>query len=271
MDAAVQNRHAMERDLRSALTRGEFELRYQPIVSARSGQTCGFEALLRWNHPLRGPISPDDFIPVAEASGLIIEIGEWVIAQACRQAARWPDPIHVAVNLSPVQFRAVNLVDVVRDCLASAGLAARRLELEITETVLLQGTERNVAVMHQLRALGIGIVMDDFGVGYSSLSYLRNFPINRVKIDQTFVHDLTIRQDAIFIVRAIIGLCRNLGIATTAEGVETTGQLDILLAEGCNALQGHLFGSPQPAADLALLPGAATLVEPPVSRPLVIT
>jgi diguanylate cyclase (GGDEF)-like protein len=250
MDAAVQNRHALERDLRCAMARREFELYYQPILSARSGRTCGFEALLRWNHPLRGLVLPGDFISVAEDCGLIIDIGEWVIQQACLQAARWPDEIHVAVNLSPVQFRAANLVDVVRDSLDAAGVPARRLELEITETVLLQGNYRNLAVMHQLRAIGIGIVMDDFGVGYSSLSYLRRFPFNRVKIDQSFVRDLTTREDAVFIVRAIVCLCRNLGIRTTAEGVENTEQRDILLSEGCTELQGYLFGAPEPAASV---------------------
>jgi diguanylate cyclase (GGDEF)-like protein len=250
MDAAVQNRHALERDLRCAMARGEFELYYQPIVGARSGEIRGFETLLRWNHPSRGLVLPNDFISVAEECGLIIELGEWVIRQACLQAARWPDHIHLAVNLSPVQFRAANLVDIVRDSLTAAGLPADRLELEITETVLLQGSQRNVAVMHQLRASGIGIVMDDFGVGYSSLSYLRRFPFNRVKIDQSFVRDLTTREDAIFIVRAIVGLCRNLGIRTTAEGIENTEQRDILLAEGCTELQGYLFSPPQPAASL---------------------
>ncbi len=260
MDADVQNRHALERDLRCALSRGEFELYYQPIANARSGETCGFEALLRWNHPARGLVSPADFVPVAEECGLIIELGEWVIRQACRQAALWPDDVHVAVNLSPVQFRAANLVAMIQESLAAAGLPARRLELEITESVLLQSNQRNVAVMHQLRDHGIGIVMDDFGIGYSSLSYLRSFPFDRIKIDQSFVRDLTTRDDAIFVVRAIVGLCRNLGIRTTAEGVENAEQLDILLEEGCTELQGYLFSRPQPAGELARLYNGARLI-----------
>jgi diguanylate cyclase (GGDEF)-like protein len=257
MDAAVQNRHGLERDMRAALSRGEFELYYQPIANARSGETCGFEALLRWNHPVRGLVSPADFVSVAEESGLIIELGEWVLRQACRQAALWQDGVHVAVNLSPVQFRAANLVSMVRDSLAASGLPAGRLELEITESVLLQGNQRNVAVMHELRDSGIGIVMDDFGIGYSSLSYLRCFPFDRIKIDQSFVRDLTTRGDAIYIVRAIVGLCRNLGIRTTAEGIENAEQLDILLEEGCTELQGYLFSRPQPAGDLARLHNGA--------------
>ncbi len=263
MDAAVQNRHALERDLRCAMVRNEFALHYQPIVSAQSGETCGFEALIRWNHPERGLIPPIEFIAVAEECGLIIELGEWVIRQACRDAALWPDHVHVAVNLSPVQFRAANLVDVVKAALAAAGLAARRLELEITETVLLQSNQRNLAVMHQLRACGIGIVMDDFGVGYSSLSYLRRFPFSRIKIDQSFVRDLTTRENSIFVVRAIVVLCRNLGIRTTAEGIETREELDILLAEGCTELQGYLFSRPQPAGELAPLCDGRPLINRP--------
>jgi diguanylate cyclase (GGDEF)-like protein len=261
MDARVQNRHALERDLRCALTRGEFELFYQPIANARSGETCGFEALLRWNHPARGLVAPADFIPVAEECGLIIELGEWVIRQACRQAALWPEDVHLAVNLSPVQFRAANLVSVVHEALTAAGIDARRLELEMTESVLLQSNPRNMAVMHQLRASGIGIVMDDFGVGTSSLRLLRSFPFDRVKIDQSFVSDLTTTDDAIFIVRAIIGLCRNLGIRTTAEGVENAEQLDILLEEGCTELQGALFSRPQQACDLDVLHNGARLIK----------
>jgi predicted signal transduction protein with EAL and GGDEF domain len=261
MDASVQNRHALERDLRCALSRGEFELYYQPIANARSGETCGFEALLRWNHPVRGLVSPADFIPVAEECGLIIELGEWVIRQACRQAALWPDDVHLAVNLSPVQFRAANLVSIVHEALAAAGVPARRLELEITESVFLQSNQRNLAVMHQLRDSGIGIVMDDFGIGYSSLSTLRSFPFDRLKIDQSFVRDLTTRDDAVFIVRAVIDLCRNLGIRTTAEGIENAEQLDILLEEGCTELQGYLFSRPQPACDLQRLHSGVRLIK----------
>ncbi len=260
MDAKVQNRHALERDLRCALDRGEFALHYQPIVDARSGRPCGFEALLRWNHPLRGLVGPQEFIPLAEEIGLIIPIGEWTVRQACRDAAVWPDHIHVSVNLSPIQFRSANLVAMVRDSLASSGLAAERLELEITESVLLQSNERNLAVMHEFRASDIGIVMDDFGVGYSSLSTLRQFPFQRIKIDRCFVQDLGLRSDAVCVVRAIVGLCRDLDIGTIAEGVETEEQMGILLAEGCTDMQGYLFSRPKPASLLG--PMHASLLPP---------
>jgi diguanylate cyclase (GGDEF)-like protein len=258
MDAAVQNRHTLERDLRCAMRRGEFELYYQPIALTRSARICGFEALLRWNHPVRGMIGPGDFIVAAEESGLIIPIGEWVIGQACQQAAHWPEHLHVSVNLSAVQFRAANLVDVVRDQLEASGLAPGRLRLEITETVLLHSNERNLAVLHQLRSIGVGIVMDDFGIGYSSLSYLRQFPFDGIKIDRSFINDLGVRADAIYLVRAIIGLCRDLGMRSTAEGVETAAQLKMLRTEGCTELQGYLFSRPLPVSRLAGMLGSAS-------------
>jgi diguanylate cyclase (GGDEF)-like protein len=252
MDADVQNRHALERDLRCGLERGEFVLHYQAIVDARSGRPRGFEALLRWNHPSRGLVFPRDFITVAEETGLIIPLSEWVMRQACADAALWPADLHVSVNLSPIQFRSANLVAMVRDALAAAALPAGRLEIEITETVLLQSNERNISVMHEFYASGIGIVMDDFGVGYSSISTMRQFPFQRIKIDQGFVRDLGVRHDAICIVRAILGLCRDLDIATVAEGVETIEQMKMLLAEGCTDMQGYLFSQPEPAALLAI-------------------
>jgi diguanylate cyclase (GGDEF)-like protein len=260
MDAAMQNRHALERDLRCAMTRGEFELYYQPIVDIGSGQASGFEALLRWNHPERGLVLPEDFVGIAEECGLIIPIGQWVIEQAVKQAALWPERLHLCVNLSPVQFRAASLVDVVDDALVASGLAPGRLHLEITENVLLQSNERNTAVMHRLRALGARVVMDDFGVGNSSLSYLRNFPFDGVKIDRSFIEDLTADADAIYFVRAVIGLCRNLGITLTAEGVESADQLAVLVAEGCTAFQGFLFSRPRPVSQLVALTGGARLV-----------
>jgi diguanylate cyclase (GGDEF)-like protein len=260
MDANVQNRHGLELDLREAVARGELELHYQPIINVQSGRVCAFEALLRWNHPVRGQIAPADFIPIAEESRLIVPIGEWVVREACRQAAEWPDAIHVAVNLSPVQFRAATLVQVISGALARSGLAAGRLELEITETVLLKHSEANLAILHQLRDLGICIAMDDFGVGYSSLSYLRHFPFDKIKIDRLFIKDITEREDVLFIVRAIVGLCRDLRIRTTVEGVETAEQLAVLLAEGCTEVQGFLFGRPQPADRLAaVIAGAPKL------------
>jgi diguanylate cyclase (GGDEF)-like protein len=252
MDANAQNRYALERDLRLALERDEFEMYYQPIVDLRSGRICTFEALLRWNHPVRGLVQPGDFISAAEESGLIVPIGKWVLRQVCRQAAGWPEHISAAVNLSPIQFRAISLLGVVTDALAEAGLPARRLELEITESVLLASTETTYTVLHGLRALGICIAMDDFGIGYSSLSYLRRFPFDKIKIDQSFVADLTRRNDALFIVRAITGLCQNMGIRTTAEGVETAEQLEILKQEGCTEAQGYYFGEPKPAHAILL-------------------
>jgi diguanylate cyclase (GGDEF)-like protein len=257
MDAAVQNRQALARDLRGAMAHDEFELYYQPIITTRSGRISGFEALLRWNHPSRGFVEPDDFIVAAEECGVIIPLGEWVIERTCREAARWPDDLHVSVNLSAEQFRAANLVEMVRDQLSATGLAPGRLRLEITETVLLHSTARNVAVLHQLRSLGVGILMDDFGVGYSSLSYLRQFPFDGVKIDRSFVTDLATRANAVYLVRAIVGLCRDLGIRSIAEGVETAAQLAILRAEGCSELQGYLFSGPRPAAHLATMMGSA--------------
>jgi diguanylate cyclase (GGDEF)-like protein len=247
MDATVQKRHAMERDLRGALARHEFELHYQPIVDVGSGELCGYEALLRWNHPLRGVVGADEFIRVAEETGLVIPIGQWMIEQACAQAAMWPNKFHVAVKLSAAQFRAVNLVAAARDALASAGLPAWRLELEISEAVLLRSSERNVAVLHQLRECGIGIVLDDFGVGYSSLGHLRRFPFDRLKIDPSFVEALGVRPDAVCFVRAIIRLCQDLGVKTAAGGVATSEQLAILSAEGCALVQGPLFGRATPA------------------------
>jgi len=262
MDAQVQNRHALERDLRTAIARDEFELYYQPLVNTRSGQVHAFEALIRWRHPVRGMIAPDAFIPVAEESRLIVPMGEWVLRRACVQAMQWPDGIGVAVNLSAVQFRLADLRQVVSEALAASGLPAARLELEITESILLEHTEATLSTLHELRALGVSIAMDDFGIGYSSLSYLRRFPFNKVKIDHSFVEDITKRRDSLFIVRAIVGLCRDLGIRTTVEGVETLEQLSILLEEGCTEVQGYLLGRPQPAEHLAHLLSGTALIDP---------
>jgi diguanylate cyclase (GGDEF)-like protein len=247
MDARAQNRYALERDLRHALAHDEFEIYYQPIVDLRSRQVCAYEGLLRWNHPVRGLVQPGDFIAAAEDCGLIVAIGAWVLRTVCQRAAAWPTHIHAAVNLSPIQFRAAQLHTVVRDALAASGLPATRLELEITESVLLASDESTISLLHELRGLGISIVMDDFGIGYSSLSYLRRFPFDKIKIDQSFVADLTKRNDALYIVRAITGLCRNMNIRTTVEGVETAEQLDILVEEGCSEAQGYYFGEPKPA------------------------
>ncbi len=253
MDRQAQKRRDMERDLRRAFAAGEFELHYQPLVDIAASRISGFESLLRWRHPEKGMISPVEFIPVAEDIGLIVALGEWVLREACAAAAKWPEDVKVAVNLSPVQFRSRNLVQAVISALAHSTLSPRRLELEITESVFLAETEANLAILHQLRELGVSISMDDFGTGYSSLSYLRSFPFDKIKIDRSFVKDLVERTDCVAIVRAISGLGRSLNITTTAEGVETTDQLDWLRAEGCNEVQGFLFGAAKPAAEVAEL------------------
>ena len=255
MDARMQARHALELDLRKAIVNGEFELYYQPIVDVKTERITSCEALLRWHHPERGMVAPLEFIPVAENTGLIVPLGEWVLRQACDQAARWPDHVTVAVNLSPVQFKSRNLLPTVVNALATSGLPASRLELEITELVLLQDNEGAFEVLRQLRGLGIRIAMDDFGTGYSSLGYLRSFPFDKIKIDQSFIHDLSIKGGSIAIIRAVVGLSSSLGITTTAEGVETKEQLARLTSEGCNEVQGFLFSPPRPAAELQRLFG----------------
>ncbi len=253
MDLQAQKRRDMELDLRRAFANGEFELHYQPLVSIASDRISGFESLLRWRHPDKGMISPAEFIPVAEDIGLITQLGEWVLREACAEAVKWPSDVKVAVNLSPAQFRSRNLVQVVISALAQSGLSPKRLELEITESIFLAETDANLAILHQLRELGVGISMDDFGTGYSSLSYLRSFPFDKIKIDRSFVKDLAQRPDCGAIVRAISGLGRSLNITTTAEGVETEDQLDWLRAEGCNEVQGFLFSAARPAAEIAKL------------------
>jgi diguanylate cyclase (GGDEF)-like protein/PAS domain S-box-containing protein len=253
MDLQAQKRRDMELDLRRAFANGEFELHYQPLVSIASDRISGFESLLRWHHPDKGMISPAEFIPVAEDIGLITQLGEWVLREACAEAVKWPVDVKVAVNLSPAQFRSRNLVQVVISALAQSGLSPKRLELEITESIFLAETDANLAILHQLRELGISISMDDFGTGYSSLSYLRSFPFDKIKIDRSFVKDLAQRPDCVAIVRAISGLGRSLNITTTAEGVETEDQLDWLRAEGCNEVQGFLFSAARPAAEIAKL------------------
>lgn len=250
MDARMQARRALELDLRKAVVNGEFELYYQPIIDVKTRQITSCEALIRWHHPERGMIPPLEFIPVAEETGLIVPIGEWVLRQACAEAARWPKHVTIAVNLSPAQFKSRNLVPTVISALATSGLPAARLELEITELVLLQDNEGAFAILHQLRHLGIKIAMDDFGTGYSSLGYLRSFPFDKIKIDQSFIRDLPEKPDSVAIVRAVVGLSSSLGITTTAEGVETKEQLASLTAEGCTEFQGFLYSRPQPAADM---------------------
>jgi diguanylate cyclase (GGDEF)-like protein len=251
MDARLQARRALELDLRRAITHGEFELRYQAVVNLETRAVTGFEALLRWAHPQRGMIAPDEFISLAEETGLIGPIGEWVLRTACAEAANWPDEVKLAVNLSPSQFKKKrNLVQVVISALASSGLPARRLELEITESVLLQDDDMTLSMLHQLRGLGLRISMDDFGTGYSSLSYLRRFPFDKIKIDQSFIREISNRHDSVAIVRAVASLANSLNIVAVAEGVETEDQLEKALAEGCEEGQGFFFGPPIPASEL---------------------
>ena len=245
MDARAQARRLLEMDMRAALQRDEFQPYYQPIRDVASDRVVAFEALLRWNHPQRGLISPLNFIPLAEETGLIVQLGEFVLHRACADAATWPDDIGVAVNLSPVQFKNPNLIASVTEALEKSGLAARRLELEITESVLLQNSEATLTTLHDLRAMGVRISLDDFGTGYSSLSYLRSFPFDKIKIDRSFVSELATREDSVAIIRAVTGLGRSLGIVTTAEGVENDAQLELLRREGCTQAQGYLFSMPQ--------------------------
>jgi EAL domain-containing protein (putative c-di-GMP-specific phosphodiesterase class I) len=210
----------------------------------------GFEALIRWRHPQRGMISPLDFIPLAEDTGLIVPIGDWVLQQACAEAATWPSNIKVAVNLSPLQFKSKNLLPTIMSALAKSGLPPGRLELEITESVLLQDSDATLAMLHQMRDLGLKISMDDFGTGYSSLSYLRKFPFDKIKIDQSFIRDMSGRSDSLAIVRAVTAMGTSLGIVTNAEGVETIEQFEQLKLEGCNEVQGYLFSPPRPASEV---------------------
>jgi diguanylate cyclase (GGDEF)-like protein len=253
MDVKAQARRALELDLRNAVIAGEFELFYQPIINLAENRITGFEALLRWNHPTRGRVPPIEFVPLAEETGLIVAIGEWVIRQACAEARTWPSDLRVAVNVSPVQFRTKTLVFAVVSALAASGLRPDLLELEITETVLMANNEATLAALHQLRSLGVRISMDDFGTGYSSLSYLRSFPFDKIKIDQSFVRDLTERPDSIAIIRAVAGLGLSFGMTTTAEGVETQDQLDKMREEGCSEVQGYFYSKPVPANQITEL------------------
>jgi diguanylate cyclase (GGDEF)-like protein len=253
MDLQMQTRRIMEQDLRKALAAGEFELHYQPVVNLASNEISGFEALIRWNHPEKGMVAPATFIPLAEEIGFIVPIGEWVIRQACTTAAKWPADLHVAVNISAVQFRSPGLMQVIVGALAASGLQPTRLEIEITETVLLQNKETTLALLHQLRALGIRIAMDDFGTGYSSLTYLQCFPFDKIKIDRSFVKDITENTGSLNIVRAVAALANGMGMTATAEGVETNEQLDKITSEGCTEMQGYLFSKPLPVAEIERL------------------
>ncbi len=251
MDAGMRARHTLELDLRKALVNGEFEIYYQPLVNLERDEISCCEALLRWHHPEHGLIVPDKFIPVAEETGLITRIGEWVIRTACQEAAGWSGDINLAVNVSPVQFKNKNLVQVVMHALAASGLPAHRLEIEITEAILMEQTEATLVTLNQLHALGVRIAMDDFGTGYSSLSYLQKFPFDKIKIDSSFINGLSDKAESTAVVRAVTGLADSFHMITTAEGVETEAQLEIVKALGCTEMQGYLFSKACSAKDMA--------------------
>jgi diguanylate cyclase (GGDEF)-like protein len=251
MDTSRRSRHVMERDLNRALAEGQFELFYQPVINIESGLVTSCEALLRWHHPAKGLVMPGEFIGLAEETGLIVPLGEWVLRQACKEASKWPDEIKIAVNLSAMQFRRGNLVEVVIHALASSGLPASRLELEVTETVLLIENDRAFSTLHQLRNLGVRIAVDDFGTGYSSFSYLRKYPFDKIKIDRSFVQESSEQgNECAAIIKAIAGVGNSLGMMTTAEGVETDEQLKLVRAEGCTEVQGYFFSRPRPASEI---------------------
>ena len=268
MDETLRERLDLERELREALAQNRFELHYQPLVDLSDNRITGMEALVRWRHPERGLVSPAVFIPLAEETGLIVSIGEWVLGQACRDAAAWPDGISVAVNVSPLQLRHRSFVQSVLGALASSGVKASRLELEITESVLLDDTEMNLETLHTLRKLGVRISMDDFGTGYSSISYLRRFPFDKIKIDRSFVRDCAAQSEAGAIIRAIVSLGASLGITTLVEGVETEPQLATIRAEGAQEVQGYLFSPPRPVHEIAALLEAGAASEGRPARTL---
>jgi len=253
MDAQLQSRRTLELHLRHAVSGGELEMHYQPLVALHSNQISGFEALMRWRHPLQGMISPSDFIPLAEETGLIVDMGRWAMEQACRDAAAWPDPIKVAVNVSVVQFLHSDVVAVVDHALRASGLPPHRLEVEITESLLIQNVASVMTILHQLKELGVNIAMDDFGTGYSSLSYLRSFPFDKVKVDQSFVRELGQKADATAIIRAVAHLCESLNVISTAEGVENPQQLALLRDCMFTQIQGYLVSKPRPAIEIPQL------------------
>ncbi len=250
MDARAQERRLLEMDLRHAAAKGQLELHYQPQVDILSGEIVGFEALVRWRHPVKGLISPANFIPLAEETGIIVRLGEWVLRRACSDALRWPIEARIAVNVSPAQFKSGDLAKTVGQILSETGLPACRLEIEITESLLLRDIDENLKILQALKNLGVHISMDDFGTGYSSLMNLRSFPFDKIKIDQSFVGDLERRPDAAAIVRAVLALGSSLGMVTCAEGVETNEQLAYLRAEGCVEMQGYLYSKPKPLEEI---------------------
>jgi EAL domain-containing protein (putative c-di-GMP-specific phosphodiesterase class I) len=254
MSDRLHERYALQEDLRLAIGRGELMLHYQPQVKM-SGETIGFEALVRWQCPKRGMVLPGTFIPIAEESSLIISVGEWVLREACREAASWPQPLTIAVNISPIQFCHGELPRLVHSILLETGLAPGRLELEVTESVMINDFSRAVSILNRLKSLGVKIAMDDFGTGYSSLSYLQSFRFDKIKIDRIFISDLESNYHSRAIVRAVIGLGQSLNLPILAEGVETEAQHAYLVQEGCDEAQGYLMGRPLPIADYGELVG----------------
>jgi diguanylate cyclase (GGDEF)-like protein len=251
MEAEARDRRELEEDMRRALLREEFELHYQTVIDIGRRECCGAEALVRWRHPERGLLFPDQFIGLAEESGLIMQLGEWILRRACTDAAAWPSHLKIAVNLSPVQLKQSNLLEVLKAALNDSGLDPKRLELEITETVLVEKSEENLAVLHEIKNLGISVILDDFGIGYSSMRYLQMFPFDQIKIDKSFIQSMTTHSDSAAIVCAITGLGRGLEIESTAEGVETKEQLAFLRTAGCQLAQGYLFSRPVPLSQLS--------------------
>ena len=263
LDEQARRRREMELDLRLAIKEGHFELHFQPLYSLREEKLQGFEALVRWKHPTKGLISPAEFIPLAEETGLILQIGEWVVHEACRAASHWPGDLTVAVNVSPKQFLASGLTCTILQALSRSGLEPRRLELEITESIFIAEVEKTLSMLHTLRELGVRIALDDFGTGYSSLSYLRQFPFDKIKIDRSFVRDLAEEgNNAHAVIRAITTLAEALGMDTLAEGVEDPQQREVLRREGCQYIQGFLLSKPLPAAEIdALINGYSVGIE----------
>jgi predicted signal transduction protein with EAL and GGDEF domain len=250
MDDELRTRRTLQLDLTEALARDEFELYFQPIVDLSTQETLGVEALLRWRHPKHGLIMPGKFITLAEEIGMMPHLGSWIIEEACRHAVAWPDHIKVAVNVSTLQIQGGNLTHSVKSALAKTGLAARRLELELTESALLRNDAETLATLRQLKKIGVAVVLDDFGTGYSSLTYLRLFPFDKIKIDRTFVSEISTNYECAAIVAAVINLARGLDMVATAEGVETQDQVDLLRAAGCTQAQGYLYAKPRPASEL---------------------
>jgi EAL domain-containing protein (putative c-di-GMP-specific phosphodiesterase class I) len=250
MDARAQARRQLEMDLREALESEELEVHYQPLIELASGKVVGLEALLRWPHPVRGNIQPSEFIPLAEETSLINPLGNYVLHRACSDAVHWPEHVKLAVNLSPLQFRVGNVFVSVKEALERSGLKPDRLELEITESVLLDKTDQVEACLHALRALGVRISMDDFGTGYSSLSYLRSFPFDKIKIDRSFVNGIENNPQTLAIVRAILALAEGLDMKVVAEGIETIQDLSCLESEGCKEGQGYYFSEARPQAEI---------------------